>query len=283
MGNRSVKNIIVFLGLCSFSTACEEVDFKGMFIPYETPDSRFEQSIEWNRSHPYREIVVPTDDYGFFSMGDSHVGGTKNLDKFMAEAISARVAAVVMVGDLTTGQEENYDIFMEHLPDPGPMEIFPVIGNHDLYFNGWEQFFSRLGSSTYLFTVKTPVASDLFVCLDSGSGSLGSKQLGWLKDVLEKERPKYRRCILFSHNNLFRFRRTTSTNPLVEELYVLMDLFVKYEVDMVITAHDHKKDSAVFGNTIHIIMDALSDDCDNAGYLKVSIKNGKIDYLFTNF
>jgi predicted phosphodiesterase len=280
MGNKTVINIILASGICCCFSACEKIDFKGMFIPYESPNSRFEQSMEWNAKNPYHEIVVPSDDYMIYSMGDSHVGGTKNLDAFLANAASSNVTAVVMVGDITTGRTESYEVVQEHLSEYFPFELYPVVGNHDLYFKGWEQFYSRFGSSTYKFSVRTPVAADLFICLDSGSGTLGNKQIAWLKNILEKERPEYRRCVLFTHNNLFRLRHAESTSPLVEELHILMELFVRHRVDMVITGHDHKSDSEVFGNTTHIIMDALMDDNSDAGYLKVKIKDGKIEFLF---
>lgn len=100
-----------------------------------------------------------------------------------------------------------------------------------MYFHGWKQFYSLFGSSTYLFIVKTPQSTDVFICLDSGSGTLGSNQLDWLKDILETERPNYRRCVLFTHVNLFRIRHTISANLPVEELYVLMELCVKHQID----------------------------------------------------
>ena len=61
-------------------TACEDADISGMFISDTSVNQRFEESMEWNAMHPFREIVVPADDYHILSMGDSHVGGTLNLD-----------------------------------------------------------------------------------------------------------------------------------------------------------------------------------------------------------
>ncbi|MEA1886052.1 MAG: metallophosphoesterase [Bacteroidota bacterium] len=282
MGHKFVKSILAIILVSAFLSACEKVDFRGMFLSYESVNSRFEQSMEWNSTHPYKELVVPSDEYTIFTMSDSHVGGTQNLETFFESAISASAIAAVMTGDITTGKADDYEVFEQQLPDPGTIALFPLVGNHDLYFNGWEQFYSRFGSSTYKFTVRTPGAKDLFICLDSGSGTLGTRQLDWLKSMLKNERPSYRNCIIFTHNNLFRFRRTASTNPLVEELYVLMELFIKHNVDMVITGHDHKKDSEIFGNTTHIILDALKDGYSDAGYMKINIAYGNIEYLFIN-
>lgn len=282
MGNKLIKNIIFVLGVCSCFSACKKLDFSGMIISDETANKRFEQSVEWNTDHSFRELIVPSDDYIIFSMSDSHVGGTNNLDAFMNIAVSANAVAVVMAGDLTTGHAEDYTVFQQHLPNPDSIALFPVVGNHDLFFDGWEQFYSRFGSSVYIFTVKTPNATDLYICLDSGSGTLGSLQIDWLKDILENVRPNYRRCVLITHNDFFRFGHAESTNPLVEELHVLMELFVKHNVDMLIAGHDHQKDAEVFGNTTYIVMDALLDDNSDSGYLKINVINGNIEYQFVS-
>lgn len=282
MGYRAIINVVLTVAVCFSFNSCETVDLRGMLISYESVNSRFEQSMEWNSIHPYKELVVPKDEYTIFTMSDSHVGGTQNLEIFFENAISANAIAAVMAGDITSGQADDYEVFEKHQPDPESIDLFHLVGNHDLYFNGWEQFYPRFGSSTYMFSVRTPVATDLFICLDTGSGTLGSKQLDWLKGIIENERAECRRCVIFTHNNLFRFRRTTATNPLVEELYVLMELFIENNVDMVITGHDHQKDAELFGNTIHIVLDALKDGYSDAGYMELHITGGTIHYSFKN-
>jgi len=281
MGNRVNLSfgLIVILVLAS----CEEADITGMFVSGESVNQRFEQSIEWNTIHPFRQIRTSTDDYTILSNGDSHIGGTRNLDSLFACAWHKGAEAVVLVGDITTGHEEDFSILEQHLPSQDTLPTFLLPGNHDLYFDGWPEFFSRFGSSTYLFTIQTPVATDLYICLDTGGGTLGNRQLDWLKETLRNLRSDHRRCVIFTHNNLFRFRRTTSTNPNVEEVVVLLEIFVGYEVDIVITAHDHKRYTEEFGNTRHIVMDASKDGLDNAGYLQLNVTDGKIEYQFRNF
>jgi predicted phosphodiesterase len=279
MSVRIIKIGLLCFFVCAFSR-CEKFEARGFFASYESANQRFEQSMEWNNIHPYKEIVIASDNYTLFVMADSHVGGTKNLDQFLDEAIRKGVSAVIMAGDLTSGHTKDYAIFKEHLPDQDTINIFSIVGNHDLYFDGWKQFYSLFGSTTYLFTIKTPQASDLFVCLDTGGGTLGSKQLDWLTEVLENERANYRRCVIFTHNNIFRIRHTTSTNPFVEEIHALLELCIKHEVDMVIAGHDHKRNEVAFGNTIHLTLDALQDDSPNSGYLRLTIEQGNIEYQF---
>ncbi len=276
----TLKIRLALLTLLFAVSACEKMELRGFITSYENVNERFNQSMEWNNRNPIPETDISQNTYTIYAMGDSHVGGTNNLDTFFNNAQDEDATAAVMVGDLTTGHRDDYVIFSEHLPARDSLQCFPIVGNHDLYFDGWKHYYSIFGSSTYFFVVNTPDASDLFICLDSGGGTLGNKQLDWFKKLLETERNSYRYCTVFTHNNLFRLRPTTSTNPFVEEIQVLLDLFLRHQVNMVVTAHDHKRNSAVFGNTIHIIMDALQDENDNAGYLKIIVNEEKIDYNF---
>jgi len=275
-----MKKVSLLLILILGFSSCDQFEMRGFVAAYEQVNERFDESMDWNYDHPYTQLVVPDDDYSIISMGDSHVGGTMNLDIFFNEGISSGTTAAVFVGDMTTGHADDYDVFYSHLPEAGVLTYFPVVGNHDLFFDGWKKFHNLFGTSTYLFTVKTPDATDLFVCLDSGSGTLGSNQLQWLKNLLKEERSDYRHCILFTHNNLFRIKHTFSTNPFVEEIRELADLCVRYEIDMVVTGHDHQRNVVTLGNTVHITMDALQDIKEDATYLKLHINQSGVNYQF---
>jgi 3',5'-cyclic AMP phosphodiesterase CpdA len=278
MGYLKVKTIMPFLIFALSS--CEKFEMRGFITSYENVNKRFEQSIEWNTKNGYTEISIPQKTYTIFVMGDSHVGGTENLDTFIKDSQDENATALVMVGDLTTGNKYDYNIFSEHLPLEDSLMYFAIAGNHDLYFDGWKHFYSIFGSSSYFFVVNTPDESDLFVCLDTGGGTLGNEQLDWFKKLLETSRKSYRYCTVFTHNNLFRLRPTASTNPMVEEIHVLADLFTRHNVNMVVTAHDHKRNTDILGNTTHIIMDSLQDVDDQASYLKLFIKEESIDFSF---
>jgi len=187
---------------------------------------------------------------------------------------------LVMAGDLTTGNTSDFNLFQAHLPDQDSMPSFCLIGNHDLYRDGWNQFFSRFGSSSYLFVISTPAAEDMFICLDTANGTLGGAQLNWIKEVLKSKRHNYRHCLIFTHNNFLLERHTESSALSVEELDVLMELFTESKVDMEISGHDHKHAVGILGNTTYLIMDALEDGLDNSGYLRINVKKGNVEYQF---
>lgn len=268
----------LMLALTLTFAACEKEQF--VLISTETANYRFNQSNEWNKHHPELAISVTANDYTILSVADCHVGTTTNLNRFFVIAKTTPFNVIVMNGDLTLGHDYDYDAFEKCLPDRDSIPLFLIAGNHDIYFNGWEEYFARFGSSTYVFTVNTPQATDLFICLDSSGGTLGEDQMNWFEQVLLNRRKDYRHCFVITHNNMFRERHSTSTNPFVEELHTLISLFTKFHVDMVITGHDHHCADSMFGVTRYVQLDAMNDGASNAGYFKLNVKNEEVIYSF---
>ena len=272
------KSLLIAV-MALLATACSKIE--GPTSSSEPVDKRFNQTMEWNALHPFKEIKVETDEYTILTMADIHVNTTTaNLDRFLSIARIEKPAAVIIDGDLTGGLTEGYNEFEKHFPENDSLQSFYLAGNHDLWHNGWDEFYSRFGSSSYYFTVKTPAGADLFICIDTGGGTLGRLQTEWLSEILTSMRSSYRRCIVITHVNLFRPRKTESTNLVVEELSFLLDLFARNNVDMVITGHDHVRDVENFGITTYVQVDALEDGLSNAGYLNMKVKNGEINYAF---
>lgn len=264
-------------------TGCNNVlDFSGFIYSPDRVDDRFVQSDTWNQIHPFKTLTVNSDTYQILIAGDSHIGGLVNFDKLVNEAKKPENTAFVMVGDIVTGQKTDYDKLKNGLPDFSQVPYFLMVGNHDVYFNGWKTFYEYFGSSTYYFLVQTPTAKDIYICLDSGGGTLGEKQLAWLKNVLEKERQNSRNCVIFSHVNFFRDHHSGSTNPLETELEVLLPLFAKNRVNMVIMGHDHDRAIDKLGLTTYLTMDALKDNVFNASFVKLKITENKLGYEFQN-
>lgn len=274
------KKYILIALMAVFVAACNYTDLGGMFVVGESVNQRFEQSMAWNAQNPQQNIVVATDNYKLYIAADFHVGKTMNLEKFIAKGKADAANALVFVGDIANGNDYDFENLAAVLPDNQIMPWYMMAGNHELYFGGWEHYYKHFGSSSYYFAVETPVASDLYICIDTGSGTVGSKQLAWLKNIFETKRSQYRHCVIFTHNNLFRVRRTGSTNPVVEELHVYNDLFARYNVAYVITGHDHVRNELKFGKTIHITMDAMLDGYKNASYFVLEAKNAVLQHDF---
>lgn len=259
--------------------SCEPIDFS---LP-EPADQRFEQSRELVAEKSSGEITVQSDEYSIMFMADSHAGTTNNLDSAFSIAIAARVSAVCIAGDLTSGDHRDYEVFAGSMPGDDEMPAFVTPGNHDLWSDeGWTEFYHRFGPSSYFFTVRTPDATDIYIALDSGSGTLGSKQLDWLGNILQNQRSACRRCIIFTHNDFLRVRHSEISNPPVEELSLLIDLFTRYHVDMLVAGHDHEPSEELFGITDYVIAGAISDEDEHPDYMLLKVDNGNLLNEFVN-
>ncbi len=284
MGTISMVIRLCLILILSIGVSCsKELDFKGFFIGGTNVDERFGQSMSFNSIRGETEIIVKDSNYTFFAAGDVHVGSTGNFDLFLTTADTAECLFFVLAGDLTTGNEDDYSVFKDHLSANATVPFFLTAGNHDLYFDGWKHFYKLFGASVYSFTVKTHYGSDLFICLDTGSGTLGNKQLKWLTNFLKEKRQMVNHCIVITHINFFRARKTSSTNLLVEEVSYLINLFAETNVDMVIMGHDHSHAVEIFGNTIYLTMDALEDGHKNPSYLSVTCEGNNLNYRFVEF
>lgn len=280
MENKLKSFCLPLLVLSSAFFSCEKIDIKGMVINEDSADERFLQSKKWNDTNLFTEITLTKEDYSLLAMGDSHIGNCINLDVFFNEAVSKKASAVLLAGDLTNGDYKEYIELIKHLPDKKSLPYFIMAGNHDMNFNGWEYYKKIFKTSTYYFTVKTPVASDLYICLETGSATLGKKQLNWLSEILKTKRSEFRYCVIITHNNFFRKRRTEASLMNPEEIHVLLDLFIRYNVNMEITAHDHHRYSESLGGTRYIVMPALTEDADQPGYLQLNVRSTGLNYEF---
>jgi predicted phosphodiesterase len=279
---RTAIAITFILLIALYVYSCDYLDFAGMFVVDESINDRFEQSLIHNESHPSTKLTNAGNEYIITVIADVHIGEVVNFNTFLQQSKTMNAVATVLNGDICNGNDYDYEKLSRNLPDTADLKYFMLAGNHDLFFGGWQYFYKEFGSSTYYFIVESSNTSDLFICLDTGSGTLGNKQLHWFKTVLTELRHLYRNCIVFTHNNLYRIRKTESTNPVPEELLVLTDLFARHRVDMVITGHDHVRNVVQMGNTTHITMDASFDGHKNASFLKLTLNKYAINYEFIN-
>ena len=151
---------------------------------------------------------------------------------------------------------------------------FPVIGNHDVYYDCAEYYKQYFHTSTYTVTVKTVGGfQDLYILLDSGNGTFGQRQTKWLEEQLE-HRADYRHCFVISHNWLFRTSYNYTTTPAAnlpqDEQYAFMDLMSRNNVELVLMGHFHMREQRQFGGVQYVMTDNLNDG-GKPSYLVVTV------------
>lgn len=242
-------------------------------------NKRFAASMEYNGKQGYQTISHDSDEYELYVFSDSHLKkeAGPNLKAFTAEYVKAcgNAPAALFLGDVVDGRD-GWDQFVEAT---GPIRqyghLFTTAGNHDLYFGQWPEYARRFGTSTYWFEIVCPTARDLYISLDSGSGTLGTDQRAWVENILKEKASQYRHVTVFTHTHFFKVdaRQGHTSNYSMEETYDLLDLFSRYGVDMVLTGHKHYREQQSFKGIEYVTLDCLSDDEKQAGYTVCKIGN----------
>lgn len=281
---QNIKYFISILVIIAF-VACDKYDIQGFFVSpsKERVNERFEQSIAYNEQHQNDTLIVTEkENYRFYVAADVHVKTTaKHLALFLDDASKDENSLyAIILGDITdqkNGLQIAYDTIENH---KGNSIIRTVVGNHDIYFDQWSEFYSLFGSSTYYFVVKTPTASDLFIALDSSCGSLGKKQMDWLYQILEEKRSQYRHCIVMTHTNFFdrEMSQFPSGNFSIEETAMLTDLFTRNNVNLVISGHDHTNENLIFNNVTYLVLDDIQDLDHEPTYFIVDVTNENVSF-----
>lgn len=156
--------------------------------------------------------------------------------------------ATIILGDMVvSGRAYHYYRFRRQL-DRLRTPVFPVIGNHDVKYNGRSIFTKVFGSAYYA----RAIGSNIFFFLDNATGSIAAQQLTWLETQLETNRHSH--FYVFLHQPLF--------DPRPGQHYAMSDqaqaqklkeLFSRYQVKAVFASHLHGYYSAVQDGVAYFI------------------------------
>lgn len=271
-------------------TCCDAFDIKGFVAPTsDVVDSRFEQSMTLNGNKAVAMVEVG-ESYTFHVSADPHINVTNdNLREFATQLRNdASVSFGIILGDCTDHRDAfpKYVEAIEHAEDihTANIPIFSLIGNHDLYFNGWNNYYKLLGASVYWFDVTFATGRDLFIALDSASGTLGKKQMKWLREFLAAERGKYRHCVVLTHTNLFYTDNTQqgSGNMTLEETATLVELFSRHDVTLCLQGHDHYREDLMLDGVRYTIIGTIRDESPNPEYLTIRMSSSGAEYQWVS-
>ena len=271
-------------------TSCEMFDAKGFIAPTsEAVNTRFEKSMSLHGNKAVATINAD-ESYSIYVCADTHIESTyNNLREFATRLRNSESGDFgIMLGDCANPRNTmpNYIEGIKFVEGVQAVDkpIFSIIGNHDLYFNGWNDFYKYLGASVYWFEVEYAEGRDLFIALDSASGTLGKKQIKWLKELLAAKRDKYRHCVVLTHTNLFYTDNSQqgSGNMALEETALLTQLFARNRVTLCLQGHDHYREDLMLDGVRYTIVGTIRDDVANPEYLIIRMSNSGVEYTWGN-
>ena len=113
--------------------------------------TRFEQSMAYNDSVGIPAVVVPSADYRVYVCTDSHIDSIPtNLTTFVQAAAADTLCPLLLhLGDLVNAQGHIPYAVSLLTPNQSPLTTFLALGNHDIYFNQWDEWRSYFGTSVY--------------------------------------------------------------------------------------------------------------------------------------
>lgn len=281
-----VKNSLFAAVLLLLLSSCDKLDLKGLIMPTgDVVNERFEQSLSMHSDKPYSSVNV-NETYSFYVSTDPHVSDEgKNIKTFATKLRNDSDASFgIVLGDCID-KRGSMPVYLNAITfDAEEQEynkpIYSIIGNHDLYFSGWNDFRDLVGPSVYSFEVNHTSGKDIFIALDSGNGTHGSKQLQWLRNFLTSNRDKYRHCIVMTHTNFFYTdnSQNSSGNIPMEELMMLLNLFTDNDVTICLQGHDHHREDLTFGGVRYTIVGTIRDEVENPEYLCITLSDSGVEY-----
>ena len=265
------------------------LDMIGMFAGSSpTIDQRFEQSMQYNQQAGYATIHALSDNYRVYVCTDTHIHKTRTRWEYFVGTYHADSLCPVAIhlGDIidaTTDFAYVEDVLKSTIFPTKSDTLMAVCGNHDIYFKQWEKFIKAFKTSSYYFVVTTPTGKkDLFVVFDSADGTVGSKQLDWLRETLTwAEKQDFRHIVACTHTHFFKRDNSQghTSNYTLEETYALLNLFTQHGVEMIWSGHDHSREITQVKGMTCIVVDSMKDE-DKEPYHMLVTMGEKIDYEF---
>jgi predicted phosphodiesterase len=261
--------LLTLLAALFLNAGCT-VDFFGLFASSELDDRLASKNTFHFLTDLDRGLALGPE-YSFLTLTDTHIerGDAHGLEK-LKERILPEDKFVVVTGDITqNGHYRDVEKFIEIAKSLG-VPCYPVIGNHDIYFDNFPNWRDLIGSTSYRIDHSN---TTLFI-LDSANASFGASQIDWLQNELGSTKD---RVFVFTHANLFvesplDVQQFTETRERARFLAIL-----KGRVDAVFMGHLHRRLIREAGGVKYIVTE---DFKSHGTYCRVYVSKAGIRWEF---
>ncbi|MCL2195981.1 MAG: metallophosphoesterase [Treponema sp.] len=248
-----VKQVFnIFLTILIINAACIlsgcNNDFSGLVASNDL-DYRLESknSFPFLDDRGWRDPITLGVNYKFIVVTDTHF---ENGDSFglidLPSAVTLHNAEfVVNLGDITQyGAEPEIELFIKIADDIG-VPFYPVIGNHDIYFNNWSVWKELIGSTNY----RIDHSNTTLLVLDTANAFFGDAQIVWLENELKKNLKE--NVFVFTHAPLFttgiKMQQVTDTRERTRVISMLRD-----KCNIMFMGHSHQRAINEAGNVQYV-------------------------------
>ncbi len=261
--------LLIILFLFSYPLACTNLQIGQASLRFaENMSGRYRNFSDYNPANPAS--------FTFSAMGDAHIGSAGG-DLFQPALTRSKASgdlfSVVLGDNSNTGQEAELTTFNLQAAAAG-MTIYPIIGNHDIFFGGWNNYKSIIGRSIYSFNA----GNVHFTALDSANGTIGEDQLNWLTQDLQNTSKPIK--IVMLHYPVY-IKEFTSIYKLAsdEEITILKNLFRNLGVQLVLSGHYHGFADNTLGGVRYVVTGGCNhilDPGNNSGYVRITVSGSSL-------
>ena len=137
------------------------------------------------------------DHFSFGVVGDLHIRSANTLlfRRMLSMAADEGDGLFIVLGDIVDqGDRSDVVAYRQTIAESGwERRVLSVIGNHDVFGDGWRPFLELNGPSHWMISV----GNSEFIALDTADGSVHPAEVTWLEDQLAKGKARHR--FLLSH------------------------------------------------------------------------------------
>ena len=272
--------------VCLLFSSCKYGVDEAIYRPSPV-NTRATQLYELNAS---QAPVINDDVYTIAIITDIHFGkpGTTRHEKDFLDWLEqmkqngSLPAFCVCLGDIADhGKAEEfleYQNFTKQIEDIlGNGKVYGVLGNHDLYNNGWQNYKSYVFPYESFYHFKTKTFS--WYCIDSASGSMGKNQYTILEQKIKNDKaPK----IILSHIPVYGDPLSNMGYFTFQNSYeadMLITLCVNNNVKLLLSGHIHRPNKNYFKDCMELAVPPITKDC-RWTVLTIDEKNASIKEEF---
>lgn len=156
--------------------------------------------------------------------------------------------------------------------------VYAVLGNHDVFHEGWSSFRDYLGPSVYTL----PVGRVLFVALDEAGGTLGGLQRPWLEAQLAAATADH--VVLLGHYPLVGSTdEGFSDLASEEEVYDILDLMRRHGVRAHISGHTHRWATAELDGMQLVTLGTMKEGSTSRYGLRLDVRGSDLSLSRVDF
>ena len=143
-------------------------------------------------------------------------------------------------GDIvqSNASENEFAYVQKQLAQKITMPLFLLPGNHDCNStDGFERYRRFFGKERYFWNY----GDTLFIAVNTGSRRFDETEQRFLRETLQNERPKFKRCVLVMHTPPVDLRPNKKRHSIrnAEDINALADIVSTSGINMIVTSHLH--------------------------------------------